>query len=326
MKGKHHIIIETKRIKYEFDICRNITLIQGDSATGKTTLVNMLAEYVSQQGRTGMLLQSDVPCVVFQTLNGNWKEELAIIHDSIIFVDEQYSFIRSKEFAEVIEGSSNYYVLITRLSLPTLPYSIKEIYGIRSSGKYHYPDQIYHEFYPIYSEFDDQSISKKRRILIIEDEKSGFQFFERTQTAVKCVSAGGNSRIMDIVEQYKDESDISIIADGAAFGAYVRELCIFRDENPQTTLFFPESFEWLILKSGVVSIENVEDVLQHPEDHIDSSEFFSWERFYTDYLEKGTSENNYLAYHKDRLAEFYIERRNAERILSVLPDGFLGQK
>ncbi len=35
MKGKHHIIIETGNIKYEFDIKRNITVVQGDSATGK---------------------------------------------------------------------------------------------------------------------------------------------------------------------------------------------------------------------------------------------------------------------------------------------------
>lgn len=150
MKGKHHVLIETKRIKYEFDIKRNITIIQGDSATGKTTLVNMLFEYATQRGRTGMILQSDAPCVVFQPSNGNWKEELALIKDSIIFIDEQYTFIRSKEFADAIKETSNYYVLITRWSLPTLPYSIKEIYGIRTTGKYHYPDQIYHEFYPIY--------------------------------------------------------------------------------------------------------------------------------------------------------------------------------
>ena len=44
MRGKHHIIVETKRLKYEFDIRRNITVIQGDSATGKTTLTGLLQE------------------------------------------------------------------------------------------------------------------------------------------------------------------------------------------------------------------------------------------------------------------------------------------
>lgn len=40
MKGKHRVIVETESIKYEFDVRRNITVIQGDSATGKTTLID----------------------------------------------------------------------------------------------------------------------------------------------------------------------------------------------------------------------------------------------------------------------------------------------
>ncbi len=36
MKGSYHIIVQNNRIKFEFDIRRNITIIRGDSATGKT--------------------------------------------------------------------------------------------------------------------------------------------------------------------------------------------------------------------------------------------------------------------------------------------------
>ena len=72
--------------------------------------------------------------------------------------DEDYSFIYSKDFAELIQKSSNYYVLITRQPLYNLPYSIQEIYGIRTTGKYHYPEKIYHEFYQIY---DNLKITKK---------------------------------------------------------------------------------------------------------------------------------------------------------------------
>lgn len=42
MKGRHRIVVKNNRIHYEFEIKRNITIIQGDSATGKTTLINML--------------------------------------------------------------------------------------------------------------------------------------------------------------------------------------------------------------------------------------------------------------------------------------------
>ncbi|MDE5892733.1 MAG: Fis family transcriptional regulator, partial [Acetatifactor sp.] len=38
MKGKYRVIVENKNIKYDFEIKRNITIIKGDSATGKTAL------------------------------------------------------------------------------------------------------------------------------------------------------------------------------------------------------------------------------------------------------------------------------------------------
>ena len=44
MKGLHKVIVQNNRLHYEFDIRRNITIIQGNSATGKTTLINMLRQ------------------------------------------------------------------------------------------------------------------------------------------------------------------------------------------------------------------------------------------------------------------------------------------
>ncbi len=43
MKGKYHITVQNNRLRYEFDIKRNIRIIKGDSATGKTTLYSMIA-------------------------------------------------------------------------------------------------------------------------------------------------------------------------------------------------------------------------------------------------------------------------------------------
>ena len=42
MKGKYHIVVQNNRLRYEMDIRRNITIIRGDSATGKTKLINLL--------------------------------------------------------------------------------------------------------------------------------------------------------------------------------------------------------------------------------------------------------------------------------------------
>lgn len=35
MKGIHKVVVGTKYLKYEFELRRNLTIIRGDSATGK---------------------------------------------------------------------------------------------------------------------------------------------------------------------------------------------------------------------------------------------------------------------------------------------------
>ena len=134
MKGKHRVIVSTKRLKYDFEIRRNLTIIRGDSATGKTTLVDMIRDYVNNPAGTPVELVCDKKCYVLEgTL---WKGQLEEISDSIVFIDEGNAFIQTEEFAGVIQKTDNYYVIISREALPTLPYSVEEIYGIRTSGKY----------------------------------------------------------------------------------------------------------------------------------------------------------------------------------------------
>ena len=108
MKGKHHIVIESARLKYEFEIKRNITIIRGDSATGKTTLIELLEDYRGGGEDSAVRISSDVPCRVFADSSDTWRQALEVIADSIIFIDEDNRFIRTKEFAEVVRFSSNY--------------------------------------------------------------------------------------------------------------------------------------------------------------------------------------------------------------------------
>ena len=63
------------------------------------------------------------------------------------FIDEGNEFVKTKDFARVIQQTDNYYVIVTREGLPALPYSVEEVYGIRTSGKYGALKQSYHSFY-----------------------------------------------------------------------------------------------------------------------------------------------------------------------------------
>ena len=66
MKGKHKITVQNKKIKYEFCLRRNITVIQGNSATGKTALVDMIREYYENGEESGIQLSCDKMCAVLE--------------------------------------------------------------------------------------------------------------------------------------------------------------------------------------------------------------------------------------------------------------------
>ena len=148
MKGSYTIRVENNKLRYEFTIRRNITILKGDSATGKTTLVEMIREHYEDRELSGVTIQSEVQC---RTLAGrDWSVILPTIKNSIIFIDEDNDFLRTLDFAEAIRGTDNYYVIVTREGLPFLPYSVDEIYGIRESGKCAGLKKVYTEFYHIY--------------------------------------------------------------------------------------------------------------------------------------------------------------------------------
>ena len=319
MLGSHHIIIESPRLKYEFTIKRFITLIQGDTATGKTTLIDLIQEFARNGFQGPVRIQSDVSCSVFYGTETDWGPFISNKKNNIIFIDEGFSFIRTKAFAESIKGTDNYYVLITREALPCLPYSINEIYGIRTSGKYHFPEKIYHEFYPIYDNKLTTQLSGKIK-LITEDSKAGFTFLKAgVKDEIECISANGNSNIYQVARKMSQDGSVIIVADGAAFGAFIDKLVKLASYNKKLALYLPESFEWLVLKSGIINYTNLQDIIENPENYADTVKHFSWEQFFTHTLESATCNDPIKKYQKNNLLPYYTESKNQEKILAQFP-------
>lgn len=111
--------------------------------------MRLLASYENNGVSSGITLLCDRHCGVLD--NVHWMQEIKENRQSILFADEDSSFLNTKEFAESVRGSDNYFVLITRESLPQLPYSITEIYGMRlnTNSKYHNAKRIYNELYQL---------------------------------------------------------------------------------------------------------------------------------------------------------------------------------
>lgn len=95
MRGKHHVVVESPRLKYEFDIRKNLTIVRGDSATGKTTLIELLEDCRAGEDSVVRII-SDVPCRAFSDRGDTWKQSLQVITNSIVFIDEGNSFVRAR--------------------------------------------------------------------------------------------------------------------------------------------------------------------------------------------------------------------------------------
>ena len=317
MRGKYLITIKNNVLRYQFEIRRNITIIRGDSATGKTTLIDMIREYYDNGEQSGIILQCKKTCVVLE--GRQWKILLENIHDSIIFIDEGNRFITTDEFSSAVKQSDNYYVIVTREGLPNLPYSTEEIYGIKNSGKYGILQQTYQEFYRIYGDVKN-SIQFNPDIIIVEDSNAGYEFFENAaeDRVWETISAGGKSNIYKLLKKC-DNKKILVIADGAAFGPEMDRVMKKINLSADKAIFLPESFEWLILKSDVIRDKALEEVLDNPGDYIESREYMSWERFFTALLVDKTKDT-YLSYSKSKLNEAYKNKKIQQTILQEVPE------
>lgn len=169
--------------------------------------------------------------------------------------------------------------------------------------------------YRIYSEIWEFPI--KPEMFIVEDSNSGYEFFKAIsdEKHLECESAGGKSNILSKVKSVKSK-ELCVIADGAAIGPEMNGLYEI-SQKKNIHLYLPESFEWIVLKSGLVDDREIREILEEPEMFIDSKIYFSWERYFTNLLIEKTKDS-YLQYRKSAINKTYLHSKNKEKILKCI--------
>lgn len=192
MKGNIKVIVSTKKLRYELNLRRNITVIQGDSATGKTTLVQIVSDYLSGRTGPGTEVICDKKCAVLSGDTESAVIRLKALADAVVFVDEQERFLYSKVFAETVLDSNCYFVFIARDGLNMLPYSVNEIYYLKNSGYYQNTRQVYNSMHQVYPEMG-MAERIEPSVVLTEDSNAGYEMYETIyrEEKVRCVSAGG---------------------------------------------------------------------------------------------------------------------------------------
>ena len=318
MKGSHRVIVESRKVKYDFIIKRNITIFTGDSGSGKTVLIDLIRDYRRYGSDSGVFLSCDCECRTVD--NEDWERQIGEASNSIIFIDEGNRFLTSRRFAELVQGSDNYFVLATREKLPMLPYSVEEIYGFRKSGKFHEAKQTYNEIYHLYGEISENS-GINPQFVITEDSNSGYDFFTElsAEKNIPCISADGKSNIIKSLQESEHMNGTRlVIADGAAFGSEMRDVSEYLNIVEDVVLYAPESFEWILLSSNAIQNANVTSILQQPENYIDSKEYVSWERFFTSLLINQTRNDPVWAYSKKKLSKVYLSSKVMSSVKKIM--------
>lgn len=311
MRGSYSFTVQNKDILFDITLTRNVTVIRGNGGSGKTTLCDMIRN--SQKTGSGVHLKSYfAPVFVLDTMgfhNGvvqNYTER-----DAIFVTDEDESFVKSSEFAECVQQTGCYFVIITRDNLKCLPCSIKEIYTlvdhVSATG-----NQVVKTLAKEYPHTQYGNLDYKD-IIVTEDLRAGKQFFSRTFLNTLVLSAKSKDNIINRVKQDNLRNAI-IIVDGAAFGFLIEDtLLAIRGHN--IALIAIESFEYAILKSHIVNNKVLSSIdLDSPE--VDARRYLTWEQYYTDLLETVTKGSIYQ-YSKLALPGVYTQPQNRDAILQV---------
>ena len=327
MKGEYDVHVLRGQLEYILHIRRNITILRGDSGTGKQVLVETISQVVNEKDSQGVVrgfqVICDKPCVVIDS-DKYWKQDIQNTHDSIVFIDEyNHKWIKSEDFARAIKGSQNYYVIVQRAELRQLQYSVAEIYELKLSKHYAKAHRLVNINVPLI--YKSRTLNKKfsPQIVLTEDSHSGYELWEQIQAYkdvnIKCLQAESKSKILHRLEELDQHDNILVVVDGAAFGCHFDELSEYIDDKINIAVYLPEQTEWLILKSNIINNKQVRDVLSNPSNYIDSK-YVSWEAFFDKYIVAVTKDIAYARYNKSKLADFYKQEHSINKIKQVIPD------
>lgn len=311
MTGEYRIYVKSKSVVYDFSIRRKITVIVGDSGSGKTRFVSLLK---LSKMRSKVRVECDADVVAVDNLLSMYKlldtekenKENGILNKIIYVLDEDVcnEILREEKgvkFARAIKEAYGYFILMSRRNFGSLPYSVQEIFELSNKlGSVNLTEYTANRVYTL-----TQESPIKPDYIITEDEKVGYRFYKDTlkDKGVVCISAKSKDKIvktlLDIPDDFKT---LVIIADGAAFGSNIEGVLDIVDfklrgkVGRKIRILLPESFEYIILASGIIKVDKTKLVETY--NFAESSVYFSWERYYTELLE---DESNGM-YKKDKNA------------------------
>ena len=312
MKGKQYIKIKNNKLSYSIELERKITVIKGNSGTGKTTLVKMIDLWLRQKRASGIKCNCSADMIILNELS-DWTNLLNENSGKIFIADENVKYLSWQSFGEAVNNSDNYFLFITRSgSLGSMTYSVSSILELKTEkrGDIH--------FTSAYPRYFNTSVYIKPDLVITEDSNSGNDMMKRLLPSTFIKSSYGRSNAINVFKSMNNKySNIVIFVDGSAFGACIADYTGYFDK---VTIVAPESFEYLLLNLDFIK-KFVIDELNNTADYCNfDKDIISYERYYTELLKTTLKDNYNKNYVKSRLINFFINDNVFSQIKNMLSD------
>lgn len=188
MRGTHSVRIFNRRVDHRFEVRGNITVMQGDGGTGKTTPFAMRSDLTRQGAAGGVGPSCDKMCVALADIDR--RNQLSQTRDPhrLRGRGRELHLEHGALFCDANDGYLLYYLTSPVCSLP---YGVRDVHKMRAaritSWEAVRPEGARH----LYGGVGDE-MGRDYAAALVEDAQSGFEFFRHRLEGggPRCETAG----------------------------------------------------------------------------------------------------------------------------------------
>lgn len=276
---------------YKLDLVRSVTVLQGDSGTGKSYMVNLVSQYTRDGKASGIRIECERKVVSALEIDDN-ETYFSKRQGYVVILDEDVLLSDTRHLQEVARRNDCWLVFITRRSkLGFISTSVKSVLRLVRNGKMFTTVPAYNFDMPHRYDFG----------LVTEDSSTGNEFINLVAPADKL---GGKDKLSTRGNNLYYHT---YFMDGAAFSAQMASYYeAYRDGRLDFIL--PECFEEVLLHSPIFSNNGyVKCVLDDPENNgANNVGMFTWETFYEEVIGKVLPTVTNEEYSKSVLSKCFI--------------------
>lgn len=213
-----------ERSRYELTLTSKITVIAGDSAGGKTTLLREIYDkpywqelYPDMLALRASFSKIDMENILRESSPGKF----------VVVDEDDIKKVRSNKQLVKLNTINCNSIVFSRSPLWDLMYSYADVYYLKEVDGVIRNVRL----------FDDLLSLPTRNNVIVEDSGSGLEYFAKWLSYETIESMHGNTSVLS------NYQDCSIISDGAVLGPLIT---FIRDKLYLYEIFAPVSFEYLI--------------------------------------------------------------------------------